>query len=482
VTEPNPRQRELIEGLEGVHLVDAGAGTGKTFAVTRRYASIVERPGVEPDDVLLVTFTHNAATEMKERVVARSSYGMRDLRDAPIRTFHGHCHDLLLEHGFEVPTYLGIDDRITDAIRILDDDVIEEEAFRTFYGRFIDEHPSHEDLARVVGSPMSLLELIRKLAAKGVFPTEDGWYRDGERHLDGDEAAFLAAFAAANRPRNDGRKQSRLRSKLASYDRDACYLPDAPGKGDVRGDGKAVPADVALAAFEEDRTRLKAFVHDVYHGYLAHALSRNYLTFGMLQLYAYVLLCEDHRLRETLAFEHVMVDEFQDTSEIQFKLALLACGTDNLCVVGDWKQSIYGFQYAAVENIIDFEARLDRFVEELNVDHERVAFEDRSVERVEFEENYRSTQAVLDLAADGLTVPATGTDDIDVSEVRDRVVPLRASRDHERTRLEAFRHEREHEALPTTLQAIVANDEYQLEDHGQSRPPAYADIAALTRT
>jgi len=72
-----------------------------------------------------------------------------------------------------------------------------------------------------------------------------------------------------------------------------------------------------------------------------------------------------------------MIDEFQDSSEIQFKLALLLADTNNVCVVGDWKQSIYSFQYAAVENITEFESRLDRFVDELNEDHERVSWATR---------------------------------------------------------------------------------------------------------
>ena len=55
--EPNEQQSELIENIEGIYLVDAGAGTGKTFAVTRRYAHILEEKNVEPDDLLLVTFT-----------------------------------------------------------------------------------------------------------------------------------------------------------------------------------------------------------------------------------------------------------------------------------------------------------------------------------------------------------------------------------------------------------------------------------------
>jgi len=66
-----------------------------------------------------------------------------------------------------------------------------------------------------------------------------------------------------------------------------------------------------------------------------------------------------------------MVDEFQDSSEIQFKLTLLLAGTNNICVVGDWKQSIYSFQYADVDNIREFETRLERFTTELNNDYDR---------------------------------------------------------------------------------------------------------------
>jgi len=82
-----------------------------------------------------------------------------------------------------------------------------------------------------------------------------------------------------------------------------------------------------------------------------------------------------------------MIDEFQDSSEIQFKLALLLADTNNVCVVGDWKQSIYSFQYAAVENITEFESRLDRFVDELNGDHERVSWATRSIIDIELDEN-----------------------------------------------------------------------------------------------
>jgi len=125
MTAPNDQQQDLIDSKRGIHVVDAGAGTGKTFTVTRRYAEIVDQDGVEPEDVLLVTFTNNAATEMKDRIVAHCDYGMRELSDAPIQTFHSLCHDILMEHGFEAPTLLGIDDRITGSTRVLEDENVE---------------------------------------------------------------------------------------------------------------------------------------------------------------------------------------------------------------------------------------------------------------------------------------------------------------------------------------------------------------------
>ena len=481
--EPNDQQRELIDSTDGLYLVDAGAGTGKTFTVTRRYANVVSQDSVDPDDVLLVTFTNNAAAEMKERIVGNCHYGMRELADAPIQTFHSLCHDVLEEHGHAAPTYLGIDDRITGSTRIVEDELVEGALFGEFIDRFSDDHPEYDDVFRALSNPDELLDLINQLAAKGVFPDADGWYRDSDRYLDGDFAAFRRQFDELNEPRNGGSKQSLLRSKLGRYGRNKTYLPDAPQKSEIRGRGKQVPDELARRVFEEDRDELKQFVHDVYHEYLRFALRRNYLNFGMLQLFAFVLLCENHALREDVAFEYVMIDEFQDSSEIQFKLALLLAGTNNICVVGDWKQSIYSFQYADVDNIVEFETRLDRFVGQLNSDRERVSFPTSPVTTIELVENYRSTQEILDFSEHGLRVPAANRDDVDVEAVDDRIVSLRSNADHENTTIEAIQSDEEQEAVLAKIQEIVGNEDYRVEDEdGALRKPQYGDIAVLTRT
>ena len=480
---PNDRQRELIENTEGTYLVDAGPGTGKTFAVARRYGRIVDRPEVEPEDVLLATFTRSAATEMRERIVDRSAYALRELADAPIRTFHSHCHDVLREHGHAAPTHLGLDERITGSMRLVDDELIEAERFREFFGAFRDDHPEHAAFYRVLPEPGELLGLIRELASKGIFPTTDGWYRDGEAHLDGDFEAFKELFDAANRPRNDGRKQSELREDLSGFGRDKAYPPDAPSKSELRGGRgtKRLDDDVAREAFREDRSDLKAFVHDAYVEYLRFALRRNYLTFGFLQLFAFVLLRENPRVREAAQFEYVMVDEFQDTSEIQFKLALLLSGADNFCAVGDWKQSIYSFQYADVRNILEFEERLERFTADLNDDAERVELDGSDLTRIGLRENYRSTASVIDLSERAIAAPATGGEDVDAP--LDDVVELSSNAAFDNTVVEGIRHEDEHEAVLSKVQDIVGDDDYAVEgEDGEPRPPEYGDVAVFTRT
>jgi len=161
---------------------------------------------VEPEDILLITFTNNAAGEMKERVVANCDYSMSALRDAPINTFHGYCHDLLIRHGFDAPTRLGIDDRITSSTQLLENEVIEEDRFREFLDQFIEAHPEYHDYFRTLNDATSLLDLIKELAAKGVFPTDEGWFRDGESVLDGDYEAFETLFDEANEAER-GRKR-----------------------------------------------------------------------------------------------------------------------------------------------------------------------------------------------------------------------------------------------------------------------------------
>ena len=84
----NDQQREAVTTTEGYVRVIAGAGTGKTRALTCRYVHLVKNYGISPKNILCVTFTNKAAQEMKKRI--RNMIGEYDF--GLICTFHGFCH------------------------------------------------------------------------------------------------------------------------------------------------------------------------------------------------------------------------------------------------------------------------------------------------------------------------------------------------------------------------------------------------------
>lgn len=92
---PNPRQKLAIEHVDGPMLVLAGAGTGKTTVLVERIARLVEQEHARAEEILAITFTENAAAELKERVEKRLR------RKAPIwaGTFNAYCHSILQRHG-----------------------------------------------------------------------------------------------------------------------------------------------------------------------------------------------------------------------------------------------------------------------------------------------------------------------------------------------------------------------------------------------
>ena len=90
----NERQREAVTSTEGFVRIIAGAGSGKTKALTHRYAFIVKALGVPPSNILCVTFTNKAANEMKKRVRALIGDGYDT---SLVTTYHGFCVRVLRE-------------------------------------------------------------------------------------------------------------------------------------------------------------------------------------------------------------------------------------------------------------------------------------------------------------------------------------------------------------------------------------------------
>ncbi len=92
-------QRQAIEHVHGPMLVIAGAGTGKTTVLTKRIARLVREGHARPDEILAVTYTKNAAQEMRQRV--EEELRGTDLSGLRIATFHEYCNELLRENGRE---------------------------------------------------------------------------------------------------------------------------------------------------------------------------------------------------------------------------------------------------------------------------------------------------------------------------------------------------------------------------------------------
>ncbi len=498
---PNPDQQKLIKSTDGIYVVDAGAGTGKTFTITHRYANILKQPAIQPEDVLLVTFTRNAASEMADRIAQQSPYDPVQLQDAPISTFHGYCYRLLRRYGHETPSELGINDQIPRSLDLIEDGLREQTLFNRFISQFEDRHPEYEHLFTAINSPASLRSVIAELAAKGVIPQRNGWYRDTDLLLEGDRDAFMQIFESENQPNQgaNGPTQSDARSSVSSWE-NTDYVPHAPPADEIVGYPQVYKEPVEQA-FDEDREELFAFVHDVYFEYLQYALKRNYLTQGLMLAFAFVMLCENPGVRSQVQHRYVMIDEFQDTNELQFKLTLLLSERDNICVVGDWKQSIYGFQYTTIENIQRFEERIARYKAELNRDEERITYSVKEVEKIPLKLNYRSTESILKIATETLTVPATKSESLDVESITDELTPLEATNYVDNSKIEAVTHENEPELILDRIEHIVENEAYSVEVRDEPKPsdemspsekaacererlgsPSYDEIAVFTRT
>ena len=94
---PDERQRAAIEHVHGPMLVVAGAGTGKTTVLTQRAARLVRDGHARPGEILALTYTENAAREMRDRV--SSQLGQSSAQGIRCKTFHAYCNELLIENG-----------------------------------------------------------------------------------------------------------------------------------------------------------------------------------------------------------------------------------------------------------------------------------------------------------------------------------------------------------------------------------------------
>ncbi len=135
------------------------------------------------------------------------------------------------------------------------------------------------------------------------------------------------------------------------------------------------------AAKETSQDKLYTKISNVYEQYEAYLVKNNLVDFDDLLLLTYNILKDNEDLAKETSnrYKYIMVDEYQDTNELQYKLLKMLCKEhNNLCVVGDDDQSIYGWRGATIKNILTF----------------KDTFENTKI--VKLEKNYRSTQKILE--------------------------------------------------------------------------------------
>jgi len=368
-------QLVAIERRDGDLLLDAGAGSGKTSVLVERFVRSVLEDGLDVRAILTITFTEKAAAEMRERIRARlrelgADEAARATEGAFISTIHGFCARVLRAHALAAgldPAFAVLDAQ--DAERLADaafEDALEELAKTA--SAAIDLIAAYTAgglraaIQSVYGELRSRGERRPRLPALGPAPDLTG----SRQELEKAGAAALAELAAIEDP------GAKVLQAIARLER----LPDViaaddPWPGDLwgvglpGGNGAALSTDGclrytdALTAFRTAAEHRRATNAHELLDRLLRLFGERYarakrevsgLDFEDLELECRELMHSHAALRERYRarFERIMVDELQDTNQVQLEL-IEQIATGNLFTVGDAQQSIYGFRHADVE-------------------------------------------------------------------------------------------------------------------------------------
>ena len=469
----NDGQKEIAGTTDGIVAVDAGPGTGKTHTIVQRYMNIL-RKNVDPKDILMLTFTNNAADEMEERVKAEMMSGYAN-KAGSVRssTFDSFCMKVVMESPETVSGYFRTKETLTRNAGLVQNETLDNQYFRSVYTRFIRKHGRmYGNIPALIGTSYSdLYNIIQRLMSIGIAPTyEGGWF--------GRDIGVLTG---------NGEELSKMLSSMGKA-LDVNYKKDRDVHPMRIADN--VTKEMISEAVNDRRKELLYFIHGVYYEFIRSSIADNRLTFGLNALFAFIILYSNARVRKMMSFRYVMVDEFQDTNELQFLISLLILKEPNLCAVGDWKQGIYGFRYASIENMTDFEKRLTEMKKFLNKGEKRVIPGVANPVRLELTENYRSTQLVIDTSFRSLRCRTKDNEVIDNEWLDEKVTELTSKRDHARTEVERLHAADRDKEILTIVQRI--NDyvtdpryrivEYDREGNATERQPTYGDIAVLCRT
>ncbi len=480
MNELNPSQKAIAEGTDGFYVVDAGPGTGKTHTIVSRFVNILKKPDVETKDILLLTFTKNAASEMEERIRAKLSEIETEKSTKLVQagTFDSFCYSVVKESPESISNFLGIRERLTRSASLMENETLNKEYFFDFFDRFNDEHGAEYGDTAVCASavPKDIYGLIMKLMSKGIVPLRTGWFggNDGKDLL-GDTDSVLESLRKMNgNPDGIKKLSEKISKRILNGERIASGYSVSDGE---------FPDEMLVSAAKDDRTELLTYIHDVYYAYIRRSISDDRLTFGLNAVFAFIILYSDHATRNRLSCRYLMIDEFQDTNENQMMIALMLLKEPNLCVVGDWKQGIYGFRFVSIDNIVNFEKRAVEMRKILSDDVERVPYRIPKIRRLSLDTNYRSSQKVVDTSFECLRLKGTQNDIVKLDESTVTLLNADNGDFNGNTHVRYVKTEKENEAeeaVSRIIDYVIGNYEVKKGD-GFVRP-SYRDIAVICKT
>ena len=294
----NAFQLEAVTSTEGFIRVIAGAGSGKTRALARRFAYLVNEIGILPGNILCVTFTNKSANEMRQRI--HNLTGDNDT--GYISTFHSFCVSVLQEdsHALQYPkSFLVLDNSDIDSML----KIIYEERGLTLRNMTFSKARDMIEIRKLIKEPKYYLDMLNM-------------------SLDTLRQKYLTATE---------------------------------------------PSDI------------------IFYGYLYQEKKCFGLDYNDLIKFTLYIFEQNEavKIKWQQRLEYIMIDEFQDIDELQYKLMSVLCGYHkNLFIVGDPDQTIYTWRGANVRYLLDFDKIFP------------------SVKTIMMMQNYRSTPQIVSVVND----------------------------------------------------------------------------------
>lgn len=392
---PTPEQALAINTIKSNVSLLAGAGSGKTYVLMKRFVQILRSDlSVNPTNIVAITFTRKAADEIKGRVrqavsecVEQAQTDLERLRwqehlqkveSAPISTIHSLCSRILRDNPVETqldPEFTILEDfEAQDFFKetlqqYLRKNIKENAALR----RLVQTYGVNSFVNQVTALGDKLSELVREdnlaepyLKAKEELPVLQQKLFAAVREVIEAREALGAKTKGRQTLTEAAGLLDEMQKQLLAPEPD-CSLLDASGV--VKVSGKALAAELTnLKNLRQELNHVLlnakgcdlvqdwlAVLQEFYACLSARKQENNVLFNDDLDLLAIEHLQKNEALRQKYQerYKYIMVDEFQDTNERQRQLIYLLCGnkldnTNNLFIVGDVKQSIYRFRHADV--------------------------------------------------------------------------------------------------------------------------------------